>query len=168
MQLWRKWLPWVSTFFRICSSLCTKKGSSLYLNHFLFTFKTFLITHLFVTLYLMYVFKELSSKMCINNPDKPCKSNGQCGGACKTNAVVKPVQMVFDSIQWYKAVDYADLLRMLQQNAGKRIRLLGANTGTGKLKSSDQFELTNINLAPVTGNKNSANPDQTPQIQSLE
>ena len=116
----------------------------------------------------MYVFKELSSKMCINNPDKPCKSYGQCGGACKTNAVVKPVQMVFDSIQWYKAVDYADLLRMLQQNAGKRIRLLGANTGTGKLKSSDQFELTNINLAPVTGNKNSANTDQTQQIQSLE
>ena len=90
--------------------------------------------------------------MCINNPDKPCKSNGQCGGACKTNAAVKPVQMVFDSIQWYKAVDYADLLRMLQQDAGKQIRLLGANTGTGKLKSSDQFELTNINLAPVSGN----------------
>ena len=39
--------------------------------------------------------------------------------------------MVFDSIQWYKAMDYADLLRMLQQYSGKKIRLLGANTGTG-------------------------------------
>ena len=44
-----------------------------------------------------------------------------------------PVRMVFDSIQWFKAVDYADLLNMLQQYSGKKIRLMGANTGTGKI-----------------------------------
>ena len=42
-----------------------------------------------------------------------------------------PVRMVFGSIQWFKAADYADLLSMLQQFSGKKIRLMGANTGTG-------------------------------------
>ena len=69
--------------------------------------------------------------MCINNHNKPCKSNGRCGGSCQTDTVQKPVRMVFDNIQWFKAVDYADLLRMMQQYRGKKIRLLGANTGTG-------------------------------------
>ena len=68
--------------------------------------------------------------MCVNSPKKACNFNGHCGGSCQS-LVTKPVRMVLDSIQWYKAVDYADLLRMLQQFAGKKIRLMGANTGTG-------------------------------------
>ena len=79
--------------------------------------------------------QDLSEKMCINHPKKSCKSNGQCGGLCDAD-VVKSVRMVFDNIQWFKAVDYADLLRMLQQYSGKKIRLLGANTGTGKCQSN--------------------------------
>ena len=70
--------------------------------------------------------------MCVNNPKKLCDSNGHCGGTCQSNTATKPVRMVFDNIQWFKAVDYSDLLRMLQQYSGQKIRLMGANTGTGK------------------------------------
>ena len=72
--------------------------------------------------------------MCVNNPMKLCDSRGKCGGACKTSAPGKSVRMVFDSVQWFKAVDYADLLNMLQQYRGKKIRLMGANTGTGMVQ----------------------------------
>ena len=68
--------------------------------------------------------------MCVTNPKKACTSNGQCGGTCHSEA--KPVRMVFDTVQWLKAVDYADLLSMLQQYSGQKVKLLGANTGTGK------------------------------------
>ena len=72
--------------------------------------------------------------MCVNNPKKQCSGSGCCGGACQPDTAAKPVRMVFDSVQWYKAVDYADLLRMLQQYSGKKIRLLGANKGTGMIR----------------------------------
>ena len=70
--------------------------------------------------------------MCVNNPNKMCDSNGHCGGACHSNGPTKPIRMVLDSIQWVKATNYADLQRLLQQYAGKKIRLMGANTGTGE------------------------------------
>ena len=71
--------------------------------------------------------------MCLNNPNKVCDSNGHCGGACQRTKPSKPVCMVFDSIQWFKAMDYADLLRLLQQFSGQKVRLMGANTGTGQI-----------------------------------
>ena len=71
--------------------------------------------------------------MCVNNPNKVCDSNGHCAGACQRTKPTKPVRMVFDSIQWFKAVDYADLLRLLQQFSGQKVRLMGANTGTGQI-----------------------------------
>ena len=70
--------------------------------------------------------------MCANNPNKVCDSNGHCGGVCQTNGPSKPIRMILDSIQWVKAINYANLQSLLQQYAGKKIRLMGANTGTGE------------------------------------
>ena len=98
-------------------------------------------------LYSSYLFhisfsKDLSATACSNDPNKQCKSNGHCSGGCTSSAsaartssveAVNPVRMVFGSVQWIKAADYADLLALLQQHSGKRIRLLGANTGTGDI-----------------------------------
>ena len=70
--------------------------------------------------------------MCANSPNKVCDSNGHCGGNCQTNRSSKPIRMVLDSVQWVKASSYADLQMLLQQFAGKKIRLMGANTGTGE------------------------------------
>ena len=67
--------------------------------------------------------------MCINTPGKVCKSNGQCSSHCHSET--KAIRMAFDNVQWFKAVDYADLLKMLQTYNGQRVKLLGANTGTG-------------------------------------
>ena len=58
--------------------------------------------------------------------------NGSCIGSCNSTTPVKAVRMVFGNVQWFKAVDYADLLRLLLQYSGQKIRLMGANTGTGK------------------------------------
>ena len=77
---------------------------------------------------LLACFLDLPTKMCLNNPEKPCQQNGHCSGSCNIDTTVKPVRMDFGSVQWFKAVDYADLLRT---HSYKKIRLLGANTGTG-------------------------------------
>ena len=66
--------------------------------------------------------------MCSKDPRKVCS------GTCHPNTSTKPVRLVFDNVQWLKATSYADLLSMLQQYNGQKVKLLGANTGTGKLK----------------------------------
>ena len=66
--------------------------------------------------------------MCSKDPRKVCS------GTCHPDTSTKPVRLVFDNVQWLKATSYADLLSMLQQYNGQKVKLLGANTGTGKLK----------------------------------
>ena len=47
-------------------------------------------------------------------------------------APANSLRMVFGNVQWIKAADYPDLLSLLQQHSGQKIRLMGANTGTGR------------------------------------
>ena len=48
----------------------------------------------------------------------------------------EPVRLVFDRTQWFKAVDYPHLLKLLEEHNGKKIRLMGANTGTGNIQKT--------------------------------
>lgn len=52
--------------------------------------------------------------------------------------------MVFGDARWVKPTTVADLQTAISGAAGKKIRIMGANTGTGKNTSSD------INISLLT------------------
>ena len=94
--------------------------------------------------------QDIGFNACKTNPDKQCSSNGTCGGTCKSVAPANSVRMVFGNVQWIKAADYPDLLSLLQQHSGQKIRLMGANTGTGKYLSRHMGKPT-ICLGEIKG-----------------
>ncbi|XP_060599195.1 uncharacterized protein LOC132752826 [Ruditapes philippinarum] len=75
--------------------------------------------------------EDLSRKLC-QTTGKPCGSRtGSCGGGCQNHSDSRSIKMVFGDTRWQKATNLADLYQMLSAASGQKVRLLGANTGTG-------------------------------------
>ncbi|XP_045174786.2 xanthine dehydrogenase-like [Mercenaria mercenaria] len=75
--------------------------------------------------------EDLSTKLC-KTTGQPCASRSDnCGGGCSSHGDPRSIQMVFGDTRWEKATDLANLYQILSQTSGQKVRLLGANTGTG-------------------------------------
>ncbi|KAL4225423.1 hypothetical protein ACF0H5_016113 [Mactra antiquata] len=75
--------------------------------------------------------EDLSSRLC-KTTGKRCTSSGRnCGGQCSSQNDTKSIRMVFGDTLWNKPTSMTDLYAMLAQTRGKKVRILGSNTGTG-------------------------------------
>lgn len=81
--------------------------------------------------YILLVFKDI--KLC-KKTGKPCDSKDDpdkpsCSGQCSKP---KAIHMVFGDARWVKPTTVAELQTAISGAAGQKIRIMGANTGTGK------------------------------------